>query len=157
MRSSGNELAGIGGSWSRTADYGSLWANLCKLRKTLHRKKLCTQILWIKLNLYNPCRSPHPCFVRPPFMTHRQNVQPRVTLLSPPPPADFIHEISSSQTCLYSCFILGTKDPALQPPDFYRSQNPQPILVRSALAALNIEPLRDLINSSFRVCIMLLV
>lgn len=50
---------------------------------------------------------------------------------SPPP----------QRVTLYSCFTLGTRDPALQPPDSSPSQNPQPVLVRSALATLNMEPL----------------
>lgn len=55
-------------------------------------------IIWIKLNSYNPRLSPHPGIVRP-RLWHTYSSQPRATLLSPPLPAGFIHEISSSPAC----------------------------------------------------------
>lgn len=69
-----------------------------------------------------------------------QSVHPRATLI-PLVLISFMTSPPLQCVTLYSWFILGTRDPALQPPDSCQSQNPQPILVRSALAALNMEPL----------------
>lgn len=49
--------------------------------------------------LRQPVSESTPMLCTSPFMTHLQSVQPQVTLLSPPPPADSIHEISSSPAC----------------------------------------------------------
>lgn len=82
--------------------------------------------------------------------------------LPPPPSASLRHHRHQQRVTLCSCFILGSRDCrkfALQPPDSSASQlETAASLVRSPLAKLNIEPsaaVRDLINSSFKVCIML--
>lgn len=105
-------------------------------------------------------------------MTHlRRGVQPRAGLGCSSP--DFIHENSTSlhlpppppapAAChtvqLFHFRKQGLQKFALQPPDSSASQlETAASLVRSPLAELNIEPsaaVRDLINSSFKVCIML--
>lgn len=85
------------------------------------------------------------------LMTHlRCGVQPRARSLSPPLllPSHWLHSwklLPSRRVTLCSCFILGTRDcrsllRSHQTP-LWASWKPQPVLVRSPLAELNIEPL----------------
>lgn len=146
MQGFGKELAGTAESWSRTAARGSLWADLCKLHDKLHSKLLFTQSQ-SKQQHHFPSMTQTELIqpVHLPFMTYLHGVQPWETLLSPPPtpPPRWLHSwnLLLPTVTPYSCFILETRNPALQPQDNCWSQNPQPRFVQSALAAFNVEPL----------------
>lgn len=116
-----------------TVGYRASWARV-------NNNTVSPLTLWIKVNLDNPSLSPHPCFVSP-FLWHTYRVfSPKVhSSLLPLLLTPFMKSPPPQRVTVYSCFILGSRDPTLQPPDSSLSQNPQPTLVRSALAMLNKE------------------